>query len=134
MTKSNAPVCEAHEIIGFDEIPPRGYSAPVLVDLRDEAQHDDDFWGLIDVIGFDEDVPACMARELTRSPVDTDAAWDELDSAYDAGVESQAVFLAHLIAINIPECEGLRQLTEWRQSHTDPWIRAYDDSAEMHVK
>ena len=131
MTKSNAPVCEAHEIIGFDEIPPRGYSAPVLVDLRDLEPAD--IWEF-ELIGFDEDVPACMARELTRSPVDTDAAWDELDSAYDAGVESQAVFLAHLIAINIPECEGLRQLTEWRQSHTDPWIRAYDDSAEMHVK
>ncbi len=121
----------AHEIIGFDEIPPRDYTAPVLVDLRDLDPVD--IWEF-DLIGFDEDVPACMARDNTRSPMGTDAAWDVLDEAYDSGVESQAVFLAHLIAVNIPECEGLRHLTEWRQSHTDPWIRAHDEAAELHCK
>ena len=123
----------SYEIIGFDEVPPRDFQAPVLVDLRDEAQHDDDFWGVVDIIGFDEDCPASMAREV-HGRLDLDAAFDTLDEAYDGGVESQAVFLARLVAVNMPECEGLRVLTMWRQAHTDPWIRAYDDNAEMHCR
>ena len=137
MKNSIAPVCEAHEIIGFEDCPPAGFDPSVAVytpAIDDPAE----IWEF-DLIGFDENVPACMARESARSPMGTDAdtdetwlpAWDVLDEAYDSGVESQQVFLAHLLAVNIPECEGLRHLTEWRQSHTDPWIRAYDDGAEL---
>lgn len=118
----------SYEIIGFDEVPPHGYSAPVLVDLRDLEPAE--IWENVGPIGMDEDVPACMAREV-HERLSTDAAFDTLEAAYDAGVESQAVFLAHLVAVNIPECEGLRLLTMWRQTHEDPWVRAYDDSAEM---
>ena len=122
---------EAHEVIGMDEVPPSSFefnpSAYVLTFVPEDPA---DIWEH-ELVGFDEDVPACMARELTREPMGTDAAWDVLDEAYDSGVESQQVFLAHMLAVNIPECEGLRHLTEWRQSHTDPWIRAHDENAEL---
>lgn len=132
MKNTNALACEAHEIIGFDEIPPRDYTAPVLVDLRDLDPAD--IWEF-DLIGFDEIPPhGYVTREVYREPMDTDAAFDALDEAYDSGVESQQVFLAHLLAVNIPECEGLRHLTEWRQTHVDPWIRAHDESAELFCK
>ena len=121
----------SYEIIGFDEVPPHGYSAPVLVDLRDLDPAD--IWENVGPIGMDEDCPASMAREV-HERLDLDAAFDTLDEAYDGGVESQAVFLARLVAVNMPECEGLRVLTMWRQAHTDPWIRAYDDNAEMHCR
>lgn len=119
----------ASEIIGFDDVPPRDYNPQVAV-YTPAIDNPAEIWEF-ELIGFDEDVPACMAREV-REPMDADAAWDALDEAYDSGVESQAVFLAHLIAVNIPECEGLRLLTMWRQTHEDPWVRAYDDNAELH--
>jgi hypothetical protein len=118
----------AFEIIGFDEVPPRDYNPQVAV-YTPAIDSPAEIWEF-ELIGFDEDCPSSMAREV-HERLDTDAAFDTLEAAYDAGVESQAVFLAHLVAVNIPECEGLRLLTMWRQTHEDPWVRAYDDSAEM---
>jgi hypothetical protein len=121
----------SYELIGFDEVPPRDYNPQVAVytpAISDAAE----IWEF-ELIGFDEDCPPCMAREV-HERLDADAAFDALEDAYDAGVESQQVFLARLVAIDIPEHEGLRLLTMWRQVHADPWVRAYDDGAELFCK
>lgn len=130
MTKLTRTLDLSYEIIGFDEVPPAGFN-PHMAVYTPAITDPVEIWENFGPIGFDEDCPSSMARE-EREHLDADAAFDTLDEAYDAGVESQAVFLAHLLAINIPECEGLRLVTEWRQTHEDPWVRAYDVTAELH--
>jgi len=119
------------ELIGFDEIPDADYSHTLAV-LTPVPEAE--CWERT-ILGFDEIPPhgyTPLASSRTHS--DADAAFDALEEAYENGVESQQVFLARLLAINIPECEGLRFVTEWRQDHADPWIRAHDERAEMFCK
>jgi hypothetical protein len=122
----------AFEIIGFDEVPPRDYNPQVAV-YTPAIDSPAEIWEF-ELIGFDEIPPADYVAREDRERLDVDAAFDTLEAAYDGGVESQAVFLAHLVAVNIPECEGLRLLTMWRQTHEDPWVREYDAIAEMHCR
>ena len=119
------------ELIGFDEVPPADYVPTVAVlTTVPEAE----CWERT-ILGFDEIPPhGYTPLASSRTHVDADAAFDALEEAYENGVESQQVFLARLLAINIPECEGLRFVTEWRQGHADPWIRAHDERAEMFCK
>ena len=132
MRKNNqAPVCEAHEIIGFDDMPEADFQ--VNVALFTAAARDSEAVWERDLLGFDEVPPhGYSPLASSRTDPDADAAFDALEAAYDHGTESQQVFLAVLLAINIPECEGLRFVTEWRQTHADPWIRAHDEAAEMY--
>ena len=126
----------AHEVIGMDEVPPSTFEfnphAPVLVDLSAYEPHCE-AWELI---GADEDVPACMAvaRELTREPLGADEAFPVLDEAYDAGVESTQAFVGWLHRVDVPACEAREFVAAWRSTHTDPWIRAHDEIAELECK
>lgn len=118
------------ELIGFDEIPDADYSHTLAVlTTVPEAE----CWERT-ILGFDEVPPRGFGLASSRTRPDADAAFDALEEAYENGVESQQVFLARLLAINIPECEGLQFVTEWRQMHADPWIRAHDERAEMFCK
>ena len=120
------------ELIGFDEVPDADYSPTIAVlTTVPEAV---ECWER-DLLGFDEVPPhGYSPLASSRTATDADAAFDALENAYENGVESQQVFLAVLLAINIPECEGLRFVTEWRQIHADPWIRAHDEAAELFCK
>ena len=119
------------ELIGFDEVPDADYSHTLAVlTTVPEAE----CWERT-ILGFDEIPPHGFSPlASSRTHVDADAAFDALEAAYENGTESQQVFLAVLLAINIPECEGLRFVTEWRQGHADPWIRAHDEAAELFCK
>jgi hypothetical protein len=135
----NSLTHDTSTIIGFDEIPPAGYNftLPRLVIPREEPA---EIWYSGDVIGFDEIPPhgyQAGSRYLDpseRISADENAVFEHLDEASEAGAESTQVLLARLVALNIPECEGLRLVTVWRQGHADPWIRAHDDNAELFCK
>ncbi len=139
MKNSHAPTLEAHEIIGFDEVPPRDFDfrahLPTLVEAAPEAE----CWERT-LQGFDEIPPEGYsegARYLDpqeRIAADENVVFDVLDEATEGGAETTQVLLAHLLAVNIPECEGLRLVSVWRQNHADPWIRAHDDQLEMWCK
>lgn len=126
----------AWKIIGFDEIPPAGYNhtLPRLV-----AAPEAECWERT-ILGMDDVPPANYsegARYLDpqeRIAADENVVFDVLDEATEGGVETTQVLLARLLALNIPECEGLRLVSVWRQNHADPWIRAHDDQLEMWCK
>ncbi len=135
---------EAHEVIGMDEDVPSSFTfnpqAYVLVDLASGKG------GWIDP----KRCPECgrahgfhhtgcpnepRRAEFTRAPLGADEAFPVLDAAYDAGVESDAVFLAWLHRVDVPKCEAREHIAAWRSTHPDPWIWAhsysFDNEAEM---
>ncbi len=133
-TRTLSPACEAHEIIGFDEIPPAGTNPLAYRVMRvsvPTCSHDEapicEAW---EIIGFDEVPPRDF---LATPPCERDdvQAWARLDTAHENGAASDQCLMAVLWDADIPRPMARMYLRDWREHNPCEEIATWDSDAEL---